>query len=164
MQFIELPHIRNSFFVTHHHDFNSATDGASVVAARAATAARSLLRVNQLACSRLANRHADAAEGSGHVEVGVGERLLLHRQHARQIDVHEASSDQADECGDQQRDAGRVAVVVRHEISAGAEPRDEDDQARDVEWRRQMKRTEVNVQRHMEMQMAAEEERHRRDE
>src|SRR5438132_4929115 len=77
MHLVPAADVSDSFVVAHHHHLRPAVDRAAVIAARAATAPCSFLRIDQLPRPTLADRHAHAAEDSGHVEVGVEERLLV---------------------------------------------------------------------------------------
>src|SRR5690349_13693848 len=95
-QLFEAPDVSDSFFVTHHDNLGAALDRTSVLAARAATAPRSFLRVDDLTRSGRADRAADVAEDSDHLVVLLAKRVLVRDEHTRHEEVHQRAAGEAD--------------------------------------------------------------------
>src|SRR5438552_18957108 len=70
--------VGNAFLVASHDDCSSLGDGAAILAASATDAARSSLRVQNLACAPCADGNAEPAKHSHHLVVG-GANVLLAR-------------------------------------------------------------------------------------
>ena len=87
--------VRNSLVVARNHNFGPLRDGATILAARAAHAAGSHLRINDFADSALADWNAHPAQYADHFRVGWIHVLVLGNKHPAQEQKNDSTPDQA---------------------------------------------------------------------